>query len=57
MVRKLSIWVENTWENGEIARYEQFSFFHGVFKRLVLETHENQSLFGKGLNTYVTLFL
>ena len=27
----------------------KFSFSHGVFLRLVLETHENQGLFGKGL--------
>ena len=26
-----------------------FSFSHSVFKRLVLQTHENQGLFGKGL--------
>ena len=26
-----------------------FSFFHGVFKRLVQQTHKNQGLFGKGL--------
>ena len=39
---------------GEIACYEQFL---SVFKRLVLQTHENQDLFGKGLNLdkfYVT---
>ena len=27
-----------------------FSFSHSVFKRLVLQTHKNQGLFGKGLN-------
>ena len=26
-----------------------FSFSHSVFKRLVLQTHKNQGLFGKGL--------
>ena len=32
-------------ENSPIAHYEQFHFF----KRLVLQTHKNESLFGKGL--------
>ena len=26
-----------------------FSFSHSVFKRLVLQTHRNQGLFGKGV--------
>ena len=29
-----------------------FSFSHNVFKRLVLQTRENQGLFGKGLNHF-----
>ena len=29
-----------------------FSFSDSVFKRLVLQTHKNQGLFGKGLNAY-----
>ena len=41
--------VENTAGKGEIARYEQFLLFPSVFKRLVLLTHKNQGLFGKGL--------
>ena len=41
--------VENTVGNGEIARYEQFLLFLQSFKRLVLQTHKNQGLFGKGL--------
>ena len=41
---------KNTVGKGEIARYEQFSFFHSVFKRLVLQTRKNQGLFGKGLS-------
>ena len=27
-----------------------FSFSHSVFKRIVLQTRENQGLFGNGLN-------
>ena len=27
-----------------------FSFSHSVFKRLVMQTHKNQGLFGKGLS-------
>ena len=38
--------VENTVAKGEIAI---FPFSHSVFKRLVLQTHKNQGLFGKGL--------
>ena len=37
----------------EIARCEQISLFlisHSVFKRLLLQTSENQGLFGKGLS-------
>ena len=48
--------VENNVGKGEIARYEKkllvmsnFSFSHIVFKRLILQTPENQGLFGKGL--------
>ena len=48
--RRFSKQVENTVGKGEISRNEQFFFFsNSVFKRLVLQTHENQGLFGKGL--------
>ena len=47
--RRFSKQVENTVGKGEIARWEQFSFFHSVFKRLVLQTCKNQGLFWKGL--------
>ena len=48
--REFSNWVENTVEKGEIAHYEQFLLFpHCFFKRLVMLTRKNQSLFGKGL--------
>ena len=36
---------------GEIARYEQFSFSHSIFKRVVLQTRKIQGLSGKGLFT------
>ena len=36
--------VENTVENGEIARYEQFLLFPQCFKK----TRKNQGLLGKG---------
>ena len=32
-------------------------FFRSVFKRLVLQTHKNQGLFGKGLNAYMYIIL
>ena len=46
---KMIIWwkwqkvLQMHWKHGN------FSFSHNVFKRLVLQTHENQGLFGKGL--------
>ena len=46
---------ENTVGKGEIARYEQFSFPHSVFQRLVLQTCENQGLFGKGLIIHIVV--
>ena len=30
-------------------------FSHSVFKRLVLQTHKNQGLFGKGLNSFIAI--
>ena len=39
---KFSKWVENSVPSS-------FSFSHSAFKRLVLQTHKNQGLFGKGL--------
>ena len=47
--RKLSKRVENTVGQGEIARYEQFSFSHSVFKRLVTQGRQKVSLCGNGL--------
>ena len=47
--RKSSYKVENTEGKGEIACYEQFLLFPQCFqKRLLLQTYENQGLFGKG---------
>ena len=51
--RKFSKRVENTVGKGEIAHFmSNFSFSHSVFKRLVLLTRINQSLFGKGLKEF-----
>ena len=36
-------------EKEKLVVTGSFSFFHGVFKRLVLQTCKNQRLFGKGL--------
>ena len=36
--RKISKWIENSVGKGEISRSDSFSFFHSVFKRLVLQT-------------------
>ena len=47
--RMFSKWVENTVGKGEIARYEQFLLFSFFLKGIVLQTHKNQGLLGKGL--------
>ena len=47
-----SKWVENTVGKEEIARYEQFPFFPGCLKRLILQTSKNPGLFGKGLKEF-----
>ena len=47
--RKFIKHVENTVGKRENALTSNFSFSHIVFKRLELQTHKNQGLFGKGL--------
>ena len=42
--RKLFKWIENT-----VGKSETALLSHSVFKRLVLQTHKNKGLFGKGL--------
>ena len=37
-------------EKEKLLVTSNFSFSHGVLKRLVLQTRKNQGLFGKGLN-------
>ena len=46
--------VESTVGKGEIACYKKFCFSHSVFKRLALQTCENQDLFRKGLKVKLT---
>ena len=41
-------WVDNAVAKGEIARNEQFLLFPECFLQ---QTHKNQGLFKKGLNT------
>ena len=48
------IGIENTVGKGEIACYEQL-LLPSVFKRLKLQTYENQGLFGKGLTVLLKL--
>ena len=45
------MWVENTVEKEKLLVTSNSSFSHSDFKRLVLQTRKNQSLFGKGLNS------
>ena len=50
MVKKFSKRVENTVEKMRNCLLRAISPFpHSVFKRLVLQTHKNKGLFGKGL--------
>ena len=49
--------VENTVEKEKLLVMSNFSFSHNVFKRLVLQTHKNQGLFGKGLKFHVCITL
>ena len=44
-------------EKEKLLVTNNFSFSHSVFKRLVLQTLENQGLFGKGLIIYHTILL
>ena len=54
--RKIPIRVENTAGKGEIAHYKQILLSTQCFQRLVLQTHKNQGLFGKGLMDLQKLF-
>ena len=39
------------WEEENLLVTSNFSFYHCVFKRDLLQTRKNQGLFRKGLNT------
>ena len=41
--------LKTLFEKEKLLITSNFSFSHSVFKRLVLQTRENQGLFGKGL--------
>ena len=41
------------WEKEKLLVTSNFSFSHGVFKRLVLQTRKNQGLFGSIEDVYV----
>ena len=41
--------LKTPWEKEKLLVASNFSFSHGVFKRLVVQTHKNQGLFGIGL--------
>ena len=46
--------LKTLWEKEKLLVTSNFSFFLRVFKRLVLQTRENQGLFWKGLILYQT---
>ena len=43
------------WKKEKLLIMRNFSLFHNVFRRLVLQTHKNQGLFGKGLGLHCLL--
>ena len=45
------------WEKEKLLVTSDFSFYHSVFKRLVLQTRKNQGLFGKGLKMFQSVLL
>ena len=47
--RKFSKWVGNTVEKEKLHVTNNFSYSYSVFRRLILQTCEDQVLFGKGL--------
>ena len=49
---KFPKWEETMWEKEKLLVASNFSFSHSAFKRLVLQTHKNQGLFGKGLTLH-----
>ena len=51
--RKFSKWIENTVGKKKLLITSNFFFALSVFKRLVLQTHKNQGLFGKGINAFM----
>ena len=40
---------KHPWEKEKLLVTSNFSFSHIVFKRLVMQTRKNRSLFGEGL--------
>ena len=44
--------LKTLWEKEKLLVLSNFSFFHCIFKTLVLQTRKNQGLFGKGLNGF-----
>ena len=41
--------LKTLWEKEKLLVMHNFSFSHSLSKRLVLQTRENQGLFGKGI--------
>ena len=46
---KFPKWGKNTEGKEKLLVTSNFSFSHNVYKRLVLQSHKNKGLFGKGL--------
>ena len=47
--KKFSKRAEKLWDKEKLLIQSNFSFSHGVFKRLVPQLSKNNGLFGKGL--------
>ena len=48
MAENFSNELRTLWEKEKLLVMNNFSFFHGVFERLVLQTGKNRGLFRKG---------
>ena len=54
MAKSSSNGLKTRWEKEKLLVTSNFSFSHSVFKRLVMQTRKNQSLFGKGLRSTIS---
>ena len=57
MAESSPIECKTLWEKDKLLVTSNFTFFHSVFKGLVLQTCINQGLFGKGFRPFRVIIL